>query len=81
MAIKGPNLNGTFTVCRKAAKRTEPWCLGPPPQNIAAPLSIPARKKARLEEPPPATIDEASRKTASPAASPEISVGLPPPVA
>jgi hypothetical protein len=68
-------------VYRKAAKRTEPWCLGPPPQNIASPLSIPARKKPRLEEPPPATTDEAARKTTSPAASPEISVGLPPPAA
>jgi hypothetical protein len=42
-----------------------------------APLSIPARKKPRLEETPPATTDEAAKKTASP----EISVGLPPPTA
>jgi hypothetical protein len=48
-----------------------------PPQNIVAPLSIPARKKPRLEETPPATTDEAAKKTASP----EISVGLPPPTA
>jgi hypothetical protein len=81
MAINGPNLNRKFTVCRKAAKRTEPWCLGPPPQNIAAPLSIPARKKPRLEKPPPTTTDDAARKTASPASLPEMSVGLPPPVA
>jgi hypothetical protein len=66
----------------KAAKRSESWHLSPPPpQNMAASLSIPARKKPRLEEPPPATTDEAARETASPAASPEISVGLPPPTA
>jgi hypothetical protein len=42
----GPNLNRTFTVHRKAAKRSEPWY-----QNTASSLSIPARKKPRREEP------------------------------
>jgi hypothetical protein len=70
-----PNLNRTFTVRRKAAKRSESRYVAPPPQNIAAPLSISARKKPRLNEPPPAPTDEAARKTASP----DISGGLPPP--
>jgi hypothetical protein len=69
MAINGPNLNRTFTVRRKAAKRSEPWY----PQNLAAPLSIPARKKPRLEEPLATTTDEYARKTASS----DTSVGLP----
>jgi hypothetical protein len=84
MAINGPNLNRTVAVRRKAAKRSEPWYLALPPQNIAAPLlpspkveDIPARKTPRLEDSLPATTDEASRKTASP----DISVGLPPPAA
>jgi hypothetical protein len=69
----GPNMNRTFTVRRKAAKRSERWY-----QNLSAPLSIPARKKPRVEEPlPTTTTDEAARKTISP----DIPVGLPPPVA
>jgi hypothetical protein len=62
-------------VRRKFAKRSESWY-----QDTAAPLSTPARKKRRLTEPllpPPTVSDEADRKTASPNAS----VGLPPPVA
>jgi hypothetical protein len=35
--IKGPNLKRTVTVRRKAAKRTDPLYLAPPPQNIALP--------------------------------------------
>jgi hypothetical protein len=70
-----PNLNRTVTVRRKAAKRSESWYVTPPPQTIAAPLSIPARKKSRREEPLPTTTDEAATKTAST----DISVGLPPP--
>jgi hypothetical protein len=71
---EGPHLNpmGTFTVRRKAAKRSERWY-----QNIAALLLpstqaevIPARKKARLEEPLPAATDQADRETAFP----EISI-------
>jgi hypothetical protein len=77
------NYTFTFTVRRKAAKRSEFWYRKPPPQNIAAPLSLPlsllpARKKARLGEPflsLPATSDEAVRKTAIP----DMSVGFPPP--
>jgi hypothetical protein len=57
-------LNRIFTVRRKAAKRSESWYLEPP-ENIAAPLSIPARKKSRLEEPLPPTTDESAGKTAS----------------
>jgi hypothetical protein len=64
---EGPDVNQyrTFTVRRKAAKRSEPWYLAPPlPQNVAAALSIPpARKKPRITT------------------SPDISVGLPPPPA
>jgi hypothetical protein len=81
IAINGPNLNRTFTLRRKAAKRTEPWYLAPPPQNIAVPVpprqqveEIPARKKRRIEEPLATTTDEDARKTASP---PDTSVGLP----
>jgi hypothetical protein len=47
VAINSLNLNRTFTVRRKAAKRSERWY-----QNTAAPLSLPARKKPRLEESP-----------------------------
>jgi hypothetical protein len=47
VAINSRNLNRTFTVRRKAAKRSERWH-----QNTAAPLSLPARKKPRIEEPP-----------------------------
>jgi hypothetical protein len=66
--LNGPNLNHrTVTVRRKAANRTDPLYLPPPPspqQNIAAPLSLsappaeetPAMKKPRVE-------DEATRKT------------------
>jgi hypothetical protein len=63
---EGPHLNpmGIFTVRRKAAKRSERWY-----QNIAAPLSTPARKKSRLNESLPTTIDNATGTR-------EISVGL-----
>jgi hypothetical protein len=65
--MNGPNLNRTFTVRRKAAKRT------PLPENITAPFSpspqaeeIPARKKPRLKEPLSTTTDEGASKTPSP---------------
>jgi hypothetical protein len=45
----------------------------PPPQAE----DIPARKKPRLDEPLPSTSDEVARKIASP----DVSVGLPPPAA
>jgi hypothetical protein len=79
--IRGPNLNRTFTLRRKAAKRTD---LEPPSQSIAVSLSlslspqaeeISARKLPRVEEPLPTTTDEAARKTTSP----DISEGLPSP--
>jgi hypothetical protein len=71
---EGPRLNpmGTFTGHRKAAKRSERWY-----KNIAEPLSTPARKKPRHGEHVPTATDEAARKIASP----ESSVGLPPPTA
>jgi hypothetical protein len=66
---------------RKAAKRTLPWDLAageldlvsPPPQAEV----LPATKKLRLEEPFSESTDEAARNTASP----DVSVGLPPPAA
>jgi hypothetical protein len=61
-----PNLNRTFTVRRKASKRSE-----------SSPLSIPARKKPRRGEPLATPTDEAARKTFST----DISVGLPLPPA
>jgi hypothetical protein len=47
----GPNLNRTFTVRRKAAKRTEPWYnyLASPPPPSPQDEAIPARKKPRLD--------------------------------
>jgi hypothetical protein len=72
VAINSLNLNSTFTVRRRAAKRSERWY-----QNTAAPLPIPTRKKPRLEEPLPTMADEAARKTASL----ESSEGLPLPTA
>jgi hypothetical protein len=82
--INGTNLNRTVTVRRKAAKRTDPLYLAPPPRNIAAPLSlspppqaedIPVTQESRVEVPLPTITDEAARKTASP----DISEGLPTP--
>jgi alkylhydroperoxidase/carboxymuconolactone decarboxylase family protein YurZ len=79
-----PNLNGTFVVCRKVAKRTLPWDLVAGelhivPSSSLSPLQAedipPARKRPCLEEPLPTTTDEAAREIASP----NVSVGLPPP--
>jgi hypothetical protein len=82
-ARESPNLNRTFTVRRKIAKRSERWYCAPqppPPQNIAEPLPPLPHAEDILEEPPPTTTkNEAARKTASAAASPDVSVGLPPP--
>jgi hypothetical protein len=68
--INSPHLNRTLTLRRKAANRTDPLYLAPPPQNIAAPLSlslqaeeISATKKPRVEESLPTTTDEAARMT------------------
>jgi hypothetical protein len=70
----GPRPKRTFTVRRKATKRSE-RCY----QNTAAPLSsspqaeeTPARKKQRLEGPAQATTDEAAKKTASSTAPPTV---------
>jgi hypothetical protein len=79
----GPNLNRTFTVRRKAAKRTYPLYIAPPPPppTIAVPPSptpeteeIPVTQEPHVEEPPPTitVTDEAARGFASP----EISAGL-----
>jgi hypothetical protein len=53
-----PNLNGAFTEHRKAAKRTLPWDLASGELYLAK--DIPATKKPRLEEPSPASTDEAA---------------------
>jgi hypothetical protein len=59
--INGSNLNCTVTVRRKAAKRTDPLYLAPPPPNITAQLppslmpqaeDISARKKPCVEDIP-----------------------------
>jgi hypothetical protein len=83
--INGPNLNRTVTVRRKAAKRTDPLYIEPPPpQNMAVSLppspmprveDIPVTQGPRGEEPLSTTRDEDVRETASP----EISEGLPSP--
>jgi hypothetical protein len=79
MSNEDTNINRTVILSRKAAKRTLPWDLeageldlvsSPSPQAEDIPA---ARKKRRLEEPLPEATDEA--------ASPDISVGLPPPAA
>jgi hypothetical protein len=76
------NLNRTVAMRRKAAKRTLPWDLEAgeldlvSPQLQAEDISA-ASKKRRIEEPLPATTDEAARKTAST----DASVALPPPLA
>jgi hypothetical protein len=78
-----PNTNLTVKVRRKAAKRTLPFDLASEELHImpsswssqADDIPTVARKKPRLEEPPPTTTDEAGRKTASP------SSGLPSPAA
>jgi hypothetical protein len=61
-----PNLNVTFPVRRKAAKRTLPWDLKAGELNLMPSLSspqaedIPATKKPRLEKPFSATADDAT---------------------
>ncbi len=85
MTISNTNLNCTFAVRWKAAKRSETWFLAPPlPQNTLVPLppspqgeDIPARKKPRLDEYLPTTTDEAARKTSAP----NVPAGIPPPAA
>jgi hypothetical protein len=80
------NMNLTVKVRRKAANRTEPLYLrrgtrprqlpgyyASPPQDEDIPAV--ARKKPRLEEPLPATIDEAAIKKVLP----DVSAGIPPP--
>jgi hypothetical protein len=60
----GPHLNRTFTVRRKAAKRTFPWDLPGEEIQIARPRPqdeddhIRATKRPRLEEPLPTPTDE-----------------------
>jgi hypothetical protein len=65
-----PNLNVTFALCRKAAKRTLPWDLVGEELNLMPSLpqaeDIPATKKPRLEEPFSASsTDEAAIKISS----------------
>jgi hypothetical protein len=80
----GTHWERTVDVRRKAAKRTHPFDLTAEellivPSSSLSPQDedIPARKKPRLEEPLPTTVDKAARKPASS----DVSVGLPPPVA
>jgi hypothetical protein len=78
----GPNMSRKGAVRRKAAKRTHPFDLAAGelhllPSSPEAEDIPPARKKSRLEEPLPTTTDEAARK----AASPSVSVRIPPPPA
>jgi hypothetical protein len=74
----GPRMNRTFTVRRKAAKRTLPWKLTADEIQLA--LSAPqdegirATKRPRLEEPLPTSAEEAATNTTSHA----ITVALPP---
>jgi hypothetical protein len=88
MGINAPNLdlNRTFTVRRKVAKRSECWFLvsqaAEAKYRSALPRSpqvevIPARKKQRPEEPLPTTIDQDARRTESL----DVSAGFPPAVA
>jgi hypothetical protein len=77
---KDMSMSGVFLVRRKATKRAVPWSLTARALNLGSPPKaedIPARKNPRLEEPLPTITDEAAKKTASP----DISVGLPPPAA
>jgi hypothetical protein len=74
----GSNMNRTVAVRRKAAKRTNPFDLTAEElhEHLMSPSQaedIQVAKKPRLEEPLPATADEALKKTASP----DLSVGLP----
>jgi hypothetical protein len=64
----GPNLNRTFTVRRKAAKRTFPWdMLAGELSLVSLPQAedVPATKKPRLEELFSASTDEATAKLSS----------------
>jgi hypothetical protein len=74
-------MNLTVIISRKAAKRTLPWDLGAGELDLVSPPHqaevVPARMKPRLEKHFSASTDEATRKTASP----DVSEGLPPPVA
>ena len=62
-AIEDPNLNVTFALQRKAAKRTLPWDLTAGELDLASPPQ--ATKKTRLEEPFSAATDEAATKMSS----------------
>jgi hypothetical protein len=63
-----PNLNDTFAVRRKAAKRTLPWDLSVDKLELVSPQQaeeIRATKRPRLEEPSSASIDEAAAELTS----------------
>jgi hypothetical protein len=63
-----PNLNDTFLVRRKAAKRTLPWDLAADELELVSPQQaedIRATKRSRLEEPPSASTDEAATTISS----------------
>jgi hypothetical protein len=65
----GPNLNRTFTVRRKAVKRTFPWYLPTYEIQLASPRpqdeDTRETKRPRFEEPVPTSTDEAAAKTIS----------------
>jgi hypothetical protein len=63
-----PNLNDTFVVHRKAAKRTLPWDLSVDELELLSPpqaADTPATKRPRLEEPSSASTDEAATTISS----------------
>jgi hypothetical protein len=86
-----PNMNRTVVGRRKAANRTLPFYLTGKELNLvpSSPQAedIPARKRPRLDEVIFASTDEAAAEISSCdtavslTASPDVSVGLPPPVA
>jgi hypothetical protein len=75
----GPNLNRTFTVRRKAAKRILPWDLPIDEIQLALPRpqdeDIQERKRPRLEEPVPTSTDDAIAENTSH----NTALALPPP--
>jgi hypothetical protein len=73
-----PNLNSTFALRRKVAKRTLPWDLAVNDLELVSPQQaeeIRATMRPRLEEPSSASMDEAATKISSP----DTAVSLPDP--
>jgi hypothetical protein len=72
----GPNMDGTFELQRKAARRAETWYFA---ETLEVPLSPPLRGEDRphYEKPISMTKDESTKKTHSP----QFAVAIPPPAA